>query len=52
MHYIAQTPTNLQGYGFCSKDSTVTLRLGDGTNINTSEGFTGSWGGDVARYTT
>ncbi|RFU74599.1 glycoside hydrolase family 55 [Trichoderma arundinaceum] len=55
MHWIASTPSNLQAFGLCSKDSVNTLRLGDGTFINTQNGFTGSWpggGGDVGRYTT
>ncbi|KAF7558719.1 hypothetical protein G7046_g5446 [Stylonectria norvegica] len=53
-HWIAQTPTNLQAFGLCSKDSWSTLRLADGTNMVTDSGFTGSWpngGGDVGRYT-
>lgn len=52
MHWIAAQPTNLQGYGFCSKSSYSTLRLADGTVITTSPNFTGSWGGLVGRYTT
>lgn len=54
MHWISKTPDNLQAYGLCSKDTQVTLRLADGTNIETQDGFTGSWpntGGDVGRYT-
>ncbi|CAM1510755.1 Fc.00g082680.m01.CDS01 [Cosmosporella sp. VM-42] len=54
MHWIAQTPTNLQAFGLCSKDTWATLHLADGTNIVTQDGFTGSWpnsGGDVGRYT-
>lgn len=54
MHWIAQTPSNLQAFGLCSKDTWATLRLADGTNIQTQNGFTGSWpgtGGDVGRYT-
>lgn len=54
MHWIAQTPANLQAFGLCSKDTWATLRLADGTNIVTQDGFTGSWpntGGDVGRYT-
>ncbi|KAJ5240912.1 glycoside hydrolase family 55 protein [Penicillium citrinum] len=54
MHWIAQTPSNLQAFGLCSKDTWATLRLADGTNIVTQDGFTGSWpntGGDVGRYT-
>ncbi|KAI1812156.1 glycoside hydrolase family 55 protein [Poronia punctata] len=54
MHYIEKTPSNLQAFGLCSKDTWATLRLADGTAIVTQDGFTGSWsgaGGDVARYT-
>ena len=54
MHWITETPTNLQAFGLCSKDSQTTLRLADGTNIVTTSGFTGGWpdtGGDVGRYT-
>ncbi|RKU43104.1 hypothetical protein DL546_004170 [Coniochaeta pulveracea] len=51
MHWIASAPTNLQGYGFCSKSTWATLRLADGTAIQTSPDFTGSWGGLVGRYT-
>jgi hypothetical protein len=54
MHYVAKTPSNLQAFGLCSKDTVNTLRLADGTLINTQNGFTGSWsgtGGDVGRYT-
>ena len=55
MHWIAQAPTNLQAFGLCSKDTWATLRLADGTNIQTQPNFQGSWspgGGDVGRYTT
>ncbi|OTA97776.1 glycoside hydrolase family 55 protein [Hypoxylon sp. CO27-5] len=51
MHWISQTPANLQAYGLCSKSTTVALRTGDGTNINTQPDFTGSWGSLVGRYT-
>ncbi|KAI1213565.1 glycoside hydrolase family 55 protein [Annulohypoxylon truncatum] len=51
MHWISQTPANLKAYGLCSKSTTTTLHLGDGTNINTQPDFTGSWGGLVGRYT-
>jgi hypothetical protein len=54
MHWIQTTPSNLQAFGLCSKDAYATLRLGDGTEIVTANGFTGSWpggGGDVGRYT-
>lgn len=54
MHWIESTPTNIQAYGLCSKDSYATLRLENGTEIVTANGFTGSWpnsGGDVGRYT-
>jgi hypothetical protein len=51
MHWITSTPTNLQAFGLCSKDTWTTLRLADGTNLVTANGYTGSWGGDVGRYT-
>jgi hypothetical protein len=54
MHWVTGAPSNLQAFGLCSKDSQNTLRLADGTLINTQNGFTGSWGGgggDVGRYT-
>ena len=54
IHWITQTPTNLQAFGLCSKDSWSALRLADGTNLLTANGYTGSWpggGGDVGRYT-
>ncbi|KAH8904793.1 glycoside hydrolase family 55 protein [Coniochaeta sp. PMI_546] len=54
MHWIQQTPSNLQAFGLCSKDTWATLRLADGTNIQTQGSFQGSWpgtGGDVGRYT-
>ncbi|KAK3946947.1 pectin lyase fold/virulence factor [Pseudoneurospora amorphoporcata] len=54
MHWVEKTPANLQAFWLCSKDTWATLRLEDGTDIVTKEGFTGSWsgsGGDVGRYT-
>ncbi|KAK7958621.1 glycoside hydrolase family 55 protein [Apiospora saccharicola] len=51
MHWIAQTPKNLQAFGLCSKDTWAALHLADGTNIETAKGFQGSWGGLVGRYT-
>lgn len=54
MHWITQTPKNLQAFGLCSKDSWAVMRLADGTNIETQKGFEGSWpggGGLVGRYT-
>jgi hypothetical protein len=54
VHWIAETPSNLQAFGLCSKDSYAVLRLADGTQIQTQQGFGGSWpgtGGDVGRYT-
>lgn len=54
MNWITQTPTNLQAFGLCSKDSWSVLRLADGTNIESQKGFEGSWpggGASVARYT-
>ncbi|UKZ83929.1 hypothetical protein TrVFT333_011744 [Trichoderma virens FT-333] len=54
MHVVKTTPTNLQMYGMCSKDTKVAIRLGTGVDINAQDGFTGGWspGGDVGRYTT
>ncbi|KAG5985399.1 hypothetical protein E4U55_003627 [Claviceps digitariae] len=54
MHYIAQTPDNLQAYGLCAKDTSVALRLGNGTDIPAPGGFSGGWspGSDIGRYTT
>ncbi|KAL6853068.1 hypothetical protein ACO1O0_007621 [Amphichorda felina] len=51
IHWIETTPENFQGYGFCSKDTRVVLRLADGTDIESGNGFSGSWGGLVGRYT-
>ncbi|KAK3346044.1 glycoside hydrolase family 55 protein [Lasiosphaeria hispida] len=54
MHWIEETPSNLQVFGLCSKDAHTILRLADGTEITTSKDFTGSWpggGGDIGRYT-
>lgn len=54
MHYIAETPKNLQAYGLCAKDTSVALRLGDGTEVLAQDGFIGGWipGSDIGRYTT
>ncbi|KAL6788689.1 laminarinase [Trichoderma sp. SZMC 28012] len=54
MHVIKTAPTNLQMYGMCAKDTSVALRLANGTNINAQPDFTGGWspGSDVGRYTT
>lgn len=54
MHYIAKTPKNLQAYGLCAKDTSVALRLGDGTEVRAQDGFIGGWipGSDIGRYTT
>ena len=55
MHWVQTTPTNLNAFGLCSKDTYATLRLADGAEIVTSPDYTGSWpggGGDVGRYTT
>ncbi|KXX74310.1 Glucan 1,3-beta-glucosidase [Madurella mycetomatis] len=54
MHFVKETPANLQAFGLCSKDAYATLRLANGTEIVTENGWTGSWqpgGGDVGRYT-
>ncbi|KAK4119685.1 glycoside hydrolase family 55 protein [Parathielavia appendiculata] len=51
MHFVKETPANLQAFGLCSKDAYATLRLADGTEVVTANGFTGSWEGDVGRYT-
>ncbi|KAG6165947.1 hypothetical protein E4U34_007424 [Claviceps purpurea] len=54
MHYISQTPINLQAYGLCAKDTSVALHLGNGTDILAQDGFSGGWspGSDIGRYTT
>ncbi|KAI0181188.1 glycoside hydrolase family 55 protein [Hypoxylon sp. FL1284] len=51
MHWIAETPANLQAYGLCSKSTWSALRLGDGSNVLTDPDFMGSWGSLVGRYT-
>jgi hypothetical protein len=51
IHWISETPNNLQAFGLCSKDTYAGLRLANGTAVVTDDGFTGSWGGDVGRYT-
>jgi hypothetical protein len=54
MHFVKETPQNLEAFGLCSKDAYATLRLADGSDIVTDPNFTGSWpggGGDVGRYT-
>lgn len=51
IHWIEKTPENFQGYGFCSKDTRVALHLADGTDLLSGDGFSGSWGGLVGRYT-
>lgn len=53
MHWISETPDNLQAFGLCSKDAETVLRLADGTRLQAAHGFSGSWpggGGDVGRY--
>ncbi|KAL2268043.1 hypothetical protein VTJ83DRAFT_2889 [Remersonia thermophila] len=55
MHFVKEAPKGLEAFGLCSKDAHAILRLADGTEIVTAEGFTGSWpggGGDIGRYTT
>eukprot|EP00026_Physarum_polycephalum_P003672 Phypoly_transcript_03685.p1 GENE.Phypoly_transcript_03685~~Phypoly_transcript_03685.p1 ORF type:complete len:749 (+),score=83.23 Phypoly_transcript_03685:122-2368(+) len=54
MHWIEETPQDFQAFGLCSKDSWATLRMANGQEIQTSDGFTGGWpgtGGNVGRYT-
>jgi hypothetical protein len=51
IHWIEKTPENLQSFGWCARYARYALRLADATNILTSEGFTGSWGSLVGRYT-
>jgi hypothetical protein len=51
IHWIEANPTNLNAFGLCSKDTWAALRLADNTDIVTADGFTGSWSGDVGRYT-
>lgn len=54
IHFINKSPTNLQMFGMCSKDTKVALRLGDGTDIAAEGDFSGGWnpGADIGRYTT
>ncbi|KAL1839257.1 hypothetical protein VTJ49DRAFT_1694 [Mycothermus thermophilus] len=55
MHFVKEEPEGLEAFGLCSKDAYAVLRLADGTEVVTAEGFTGSWpvgGGDIGRYTT
>ncbi|KAM0233581.1 hypothetical protein ACHAP5_010342 [Fusarium lateritium] len=51
IHWIQETPTNLQSFGWCAKDSKVALRLEGGKSVLTTPDFTGSWGSLVGRYT-
>ncbi|RCI13331.1 hypothetical protein L249_0320 [Ophiocordyceps polyrhachis-furcata BCC 54312] len=54
MHWIKQTPKNLQVFGLCSKDADAIVRLADGSKVLMRDGFEGSWpesGGLVGRYT-
>lgn len=51
IHWISETPTNLQAFGLCTKDSYAGLRLADGSKLVTANGWSGSWTGDVGRYT-
>lgn len=53
MHWIEKAPSNLQLYGMCSKDTTIALRLGNGTEIQAEGQFEGGWnpGADIGRYT-
>ncbi|PFH60339.1 hypothetical protein XA68_11116 [Ophiocordyceps unilateralis] len=54
MHWITQTPRNLQAFGLCSKDADAVVRLADGSKVLMRPGFEGSWpgsGGLVGRYT-
>ncbi|KAL6918495.1 hypothetical protein FSST1_009990 [Fusarium sambucinum] len=51
IHWIEKTPQNLQSFGWCSKASSVALRLGNGDKIMTQPDFGGSWGSLVGRYT-
>ncbi|KAI1869657.1 uncharacterized protein JN550_005638 [Neoarthrinium moseri] len=51
LHWVVETPSNFQAFGLCSKDTRAPLRLANGTEILTANGFTGSWGGSIGRYT-
>ncbi|KAI1384809.1 glycoside hydrolase family 55 protein [Hypoxylon trugodes] len=51
LHWVAQTPTRFQAYGLCTTGTQNVLHLADGTHIVAQQGFTGSWGGLVGRYT-
>jgi hypothetical protein len=43
MHWIRDKPTNVNLFGLGSKDTYATLRLENGVEISTKDGFTGSW---------
>jgi hypothetical protein len=51
IHFVEATPDGFQAFGLCSKDTYAGLRLANGAEVVTANGFTGSWGGDVGRYT-
>ncbi|KAK0648384.1 hypothetical protein B0T16DRAFT_455861 [Cercophora newfieldiana] len=41
VHWVQKPPENLNMFGMCSNNAKVTLRLGNGTEIVTKDGFTG-----------
>ncbi|KAK3187626.1 hypothetical protein K4F52_003684 [Lecanicillium sp. MT-2017a] len=51
MHWVQKSPRNLQAFGLCVKSTYAVLHTGDGQDIVAQEGFTGSWGGLIDRYT-
>ncbi|KAJ6784595.1 hypothetical protein PWT90_05519 [Aphanocladium album] len=50
MHWISQAPENIQMFGVCAKDSYAILHTPDFGDVVTHPHFTGSWGGDIGRY--
>jgi hypothetical protein len=49
--FIAKTPRNLNIYGMGEKGCRVALRLEDGSEITGENGFNGTWGAIIGRYT-
>lgn len=51
MNWITEKPNNIQMFGICSKDTYYGIHTPDYGDIQTHPHFTGSWGGDIGRYT-
>jgi len=50
MHWVQKTPTNLNAFGLCNKDTYGTLKLANGAEVVANPDYTGSWpggGGDI-----